>query len=148
MNTTQKQCGPVLYLIDSDAEFKSATCIGCKFAKSFDSHVFCNIQNNDGSMRVPPFGTDWDNRGKHIFAAIPNKQCPYIHRVDTWKAGKRVTRTFEQMLRDLSYERGWVEECPGESNWYFKKKNWMVTVNFFARSFKFENLRRVNNESQ
>lgn len=144
MNTTQKQCGPLLYLVDRDPEFKAASCIACKFSTMFDANAFCDIQNNDGSNRLPSMvKNDWDRRGNHIPNGVPNRHCVYVHRVATWKAGKRVTRTFEHRLRDLSYERGWIEECPGESNWYFKKKNWLVTVNFFARSFKFENLRRT-----
>lgn len=139
----KKQIGPTLFLIDNDASYKAATCVGCTFAKIFDSHfVHCNVQDHKGDQRMPPMVSNWDNRGRQVINGTPNQYCPYIHRVKTWEAGKRVPRSFSEMLRDLSYERGWMEECPDEGRWYFKKKNWLVTADWNTKSFRFQNLRR------
>ena len=140
----KRKPGPTLFLVDSDPVHKSATCVGCTFARIVESHfVHCEVQNRDGSSRLPPMFKDEDNRGRQIINGHPNQFCPYIHRVMVYKFGRRrVQRTFEQKLRDLSYDRGWVEECPDEGRWYFKKKNWLVTVRWADKSFSFFNLRR------
>lgn len=139
----KKHPGPTLYLIDNDPQHKAATCVGCTFARIVDSHfVHCEIQDRFGEFRLPPMFKDESNRGRQVHAGIPNNFCPYIHRVETWKTGKRVPRDFQQMLRDISHERGWREDCPGENKWYFSKKNWRVTADFLTHTFTFYNVRK------
>lgn len=48
---------------------------------------------------------------------------------------------FSKILDRLTPERGWSELCPGESYWRFKKRNWLVTLNWYSRRVYFYNLR-------
>lgn len=133
------QYGPTLYLIDQDPAYKAATCVGCKNARIVESHfVYCKVQEVDGSVRVWPSPT----LGLQIQLGQPNRGCPYINQVDTFKAGKRVPRDLSALIQAMAYHKGWEELCPDEGKWYFRKKNWLATVHWEARTVRFSNCRR------